>query len=63
MDPKSKERYTLMYQKAQQLGGRATKTIRTFEIGDIQCSSVNPSVNSLFISKPLRYEKIHNIFI
>ena len=33
---KKKDRYDLMYQKAQQLGGRTSKAIRTFGIEDIQ---------------------------
>ena len=36
MDLKKKDRYDLMYQKAQQLGGRTSKAIRTFGIEDIQ---------------------------
>ena len=36
MDLQKKGRYDLMYQKAQQLGGRTSKSIRTFGIEDNQ---------------------------
>ena len=36
MDLQKKDRYVLMYQKAQQLGGRTSKAIRTFAIEDNQ---------------------------
>ena len=36
MDLQKKGRYDLMYQKAQQLGGRTSKAIRTFGIEDNQ---------------------------
>ena len=36
MDLLEKGRYELMYQKAQQLGGRTSKAIRTFGIKDNQ---------------------------
>ena len=32
MNPQMEGRYDLVYQKAQQLGGRPTKTMRTFRI-------------------------------
>ena len=36
MDLQKKRRYDFMYQKAQQLGGRTSKVIRTFGIEDNQ---------------------------
>ena len=36
MDLQKKGRYDLMYPKAQQLGGRTNKAIRTFEIENNQ---------------------------
>ena len=36
MDLQKKGRYDLMYQKAQQLGGRTSNVIRTFGIEDNQ---------------------------
>ena len=53
-DLQKKGRYDLMYQKAQQLGGRTSKAIRTFGIEDNQ---------SLIIDGPLGYGKIYTRFV
>ena len=45
----SEERYDLMYQKAQQLGGRTSKTIRTFGIENNQGNIVNDHRQALRI--------------
>ena len=41
MDFQRKERHDLMYQKAQKLGGKTSKTIKTFRIQDNQGKIVN----------------------
>ena len=46
MDLQKKGRYDLMYQKAQDLGGRTTKAIRTFGIKDIQGNIVTDKLTS-----------------
>jgi hypothetical protein len=51
MEIQRKGRYDLMYQNAQQLGERTTKTTRIFGIED----------NQLIIEKPSGYRKIYKI--
>ena len=49
MDLQKKGRYDLMYQKAQQLGGRSSKAIRTFGIEDNQGNIVTDHRQALRI--------------
>ena len=49
MDLQRKGRYDLMYEKAQTLGGRTTKVIRTFGMKDNQ--------GNIVTDKPLGYGK------
>ena len=58
MDLQKKGRYDLMYQKAQQLGGRTSKAIRTFGIEDNQGNIVTDHRRALRI-----WEKIYTRFV
>ena len=49
MDLQKKGRYDLMYQKAQQLGGRTSKATRTFGIEDNQSNIVTDHWQALRI--------------
>ena len=49
MDFQKKGRYDLMYQKAQQLGGKTSKAIRTFGIEDNQSNIVTDHRRALRI--------------
>ena len=49
MDIQKKGRFDLMYQKAQQIGGRTSKSIRTFGIEDNKCNIVTDHRQALRI--------------
>ena len=58
IDPQKKGRYDLMYQKAQLLGGRTCKIIRTFGIVDNQGNIVTGHRQGLRIWK----KYIHDLY-